>query len=334
MEQVTNPHDKFFKETLSREEMARDFVLHYLPERIRDCLDVDSLTVSKDTFVDKELREYFSDLLYSIDVKAGGSAYVYLLFEHKSFSDPLTGLHVLRYMVRIWEQCLKRGEGRPLPAIIPMVVYHGKGRWKVGLAFHDLFDMPDVLGRLVPNFDYLLCDLTRYSDEEIKGAVFVRVCLLLLKHIFLDDLPEKLPGILGFLKGFSDQRSGLEYLETVLRYVASGTDQIKREEMIKEVKHIFEEQGGDIMATLAEQWIEEGKREGKREGMQQGMQQGMLQEAREMVYEAVSSRFGIIPEDIVREINAVEDRAVLRSLLRQAISCEDLQTFRQMLKRK
>ena len=69
MEQVTNPHDKFFKETLSREEVARDFVLHYLPERIRDCLDVDSLTVSKDTFVDKELREYFSDLLYSIDIK-------------------------------------------------------------------------------------------------------------------------------------------------------------------------------------------------------------------------------------------------------------------------
>jgi len=330
MEQVTNPHDRFFKATLSREEVARDFVRHYLPQRILDCLDVDSLTVSKDTFVDKELREYFSDLLYSLDVQEGGSAYVYLLFEHKSFSDPLTGLHILRYMVKIWEQCLKRGEGRPLPGIIPMVVYHGKGRWKVGLAFRDLFELPDVLGRLVPNFDYLLCDLTRYSDEEIKGAVLVRVCLLLLKHIFSEDLPEKLPGILGLLKGLSDQRSGLEYLETVLRYVGSGTDQIKREEMIREVKHIFEEPGGDIMATLAEQWIEEGKRE----GMQQGIQQGMLQEAREMVYEAVSSRFGLIPEDIVREINGVEDRAVLRSLLRQAISCEDVETFRRILKRK
>ena len=259
MEQVTNPHDKFFKQVLSREEVARDFVSHYLPEEVRECLDVDSLIVSKDTFVDQELREYFSDLLYSIDIKGGGPAYVYLLFEHKSFSDPVTGFHVLRYMVRIWELCQKRGETRPLPPIVPMVVYHGKGRWKVGLAFHDLFDLPEALGRLVPNFDYLLCDLTRYSDEEIKGAVSLRVCLLLLKHIFGDDLPEKLPEILGLLKGLSHQRSGLEYLETVLRYVASGASQIQREEMIKHVKDVFEDQqGGDMMATLAEEWIEEG----------------------------------------------------------------------------
>ena len=29
MADITNPHDRFFKEVLSREEVARDFMLHY-----------------------------------------------------------------------------------------------------------------------------------------------------------------------------------------------------------------------------------------------------------------------------------------------------------------
>jgi predicted transposase/invertase (TIGR01784 family) len=64
------------------------------------CLE--SLVVSKDSFVDKELREHFSDIIYQVDLKQGDSAYIYLLFEHKSYSDPLIALHLLRYMIKIW----------------------------------------------------------------------------------------------------------------------------------------------------------------------------------------------------------------------------------------
>ena len=63
MEQISNPHDKFFKETLSRQEAAVDFVVHYLPKDIASLLNVDSLEISKDTFVDKELASHLSDLL-------------------------------------------------------------------------------------------------------------------------------------------------------------------------------------------------------------------------------------------------------------------------------
>ncbi len=65
------------------------------------------------------------------------------------------------------------------------------------------------------------------------------------------------------------------------------------------------------MATLAEQWIEEE----------------MVQEAREMVLEAISSRFEKAPDDIIPEISALDNRAVLRRLHRQAIICPDLTGF-------
>jgi predicted transposase/invertase (TIGR01784 family) len=145
-------NDRFFKDVLSRREAALDFVLYYLPADLAALLDIESLVVSKDSFVDKELREHFSDIIYQVDLEQGDSAYIYLLFEHKSYSDPLIALHLLRYMIKIWEQEVKQGKARPFSPIIPIVVYHGKSKWKAGPDFYALFDLPDGLKAYMPNF--------------------------------------------------------------------------------------------------------------------------------------------------------------------------------------
>ena len=101
MTEISNPHDRFFKDVLSRREAARDFVLYYLPADVAVLLDIESLVVSKDSFVDKELREHFSDIIYQVDLKQGDSAYIYLLFELKSYSEPLIALHLFYIYVKI-----------------------------------------------------------------------------------------------------------------------------------------------------------------------------------------------------------------------------------------
>jgi hypothetical protein len=73
------------------------------------------------------------------------------------------------------------------------------------------------------------------------------------------------------------------------------------------------------MATLAQQWIEEE------------MEKGMIEEAREMVQEAISSKFGLVPEDIVNDIRKLKDRERLRGLLREAVVCSDLNGFKKAL---
>jgi len=40
-----------------------DFVVHCLPKDIASLLNVDSLKISKDTFIDKKLAAHLSDLL-------------------------------------------------------------------------------------------------------------------------------------------------------------------------------------------------------------------------------------------------------------------------------
>ena len=120
-----NPHDKFFKEAFSRPEVARDFLTQQLPSAVLAQIDLDTLELQKDTFVDSELAEHFSDMLYRVQTRAETAVYIYLLLEHKSYPDPFIALQLLRYLVRIWEQDL-REKRKQLRLVLPLVVYHGK----------------------------------------------------------------------------------------------------------------------------------------------------------------------------------------------------------------
>ncbi len=76
----------------------------------------------------------------------------------------------------------------------------------------------------------------------------------------------------------------------------------------------------------------EGWQEGHREGLQQGLQQGLLEDARSMVLQAIRVRFGPIPADIPTQVNGIESRMILVSLLEQAIRSETLAQFREALR--
>jgi RNase P/RNase MRP subunit POP5 len=251
-----------------------------------------------------------------------------MLFEHKSFSDPLISLHLLRYMVRIWEHALKQGEARPLPPIMPVVIYHGRVQWRVGLEFCNLFNLPGELAGLVPNFRYLLCDLSRYNDEEIKGAVTLRAGLLLLKHIFSEDLGERLPEILKLLSSLLEKRSGLEYLETILRYVASGSDKIREEDIESAVREVLRKNGGDIMPTVAEKWIEQGMQQ----GVEQGMQRGFLQALRGALIEVLEDRFETVPRTLMKSLGEINDPDLLKSLHKKALRASSSEEFKNAVK--
>ena len=93
-------------------------------------------------------------------------------------------------------------EAEKVPLVIPVVLYHGKGAWPSLRWFSDMVDIPDRLRpeikAFVPDFTYVLQDLTSCSDEQIremKATIMAKTALLLLKHVFDEDLGEKLPGL-------------------------------------------------------------------------------------------------------------------------------------------
>jgi len=286
MTDLTDPHDRFFKAVFSHEEVAEDFLRHHLPIEISALILPGSLEISKDSFIDPELKNHYSDLLYNVRMTTGQPGHIYLLFEHKSHLEPLVALDLLRYLVSIWGQAVKSGQGRPLPIIVPIVLYHGRRPWQINTDFASLFETPPALGVHLPNFRYVLTDLSALTDEELRGGVLLQAALLVMKYIFRDELPERITGILSLLKDLPRQQSGLEYLYTVLRYLSQGGNKLNSAQLTHAVQQTFE-RGEAIMSTIADEWI----REGEQKGLLQGISQGELT----LLKRQLTRRFGALP---------------------------------------
>ena len=56
MADLINPHDRFFKEALSQHDTAVDFLRYYLPADVAALLDLSTIELIKDSFVDETLR--------------------------------------------------------------------------------------------------------------------------------------------------------------------------------------------------------------------------------------------------------------------------------------
>ena len=137
---LTNPHDKFFKEIFGKPDLAADFVRNYLPPTIVDALDLASLEVQKESFVDEKLEESFADLIYRVRLRnSQETTFVCLLFEHKSNPDKWVALQILAYLLKFWER-LKEQKAKKLPLIFPILFYHGQAKWKYSSSFSAQFD--------------------------------------------------------------------------------------------------------------------------------------------------------------------------------------------------
>ena len=325
---LNNPHDRFFKAVFGRAEVAAEFLVRYLPAGVAREMDWTTLRAAKDSFLDPELAGHPADLLYAVELRGGGPAYVQVLFEHKSYVEARINLDLLRYRVRIWEQWRKAGNAGPLPIIIPVVVYHGATTWQVSRQFADGVVEAPALREFVPVCVYHLMDVSAYPDEELRGAVMLHTALLTLKYIFRNELRERLPGILGLLRSLEQSSSGLDYVTTLLRYLAQGAkaDRLTAAELRQTVAATLTG-GGDLMMTIAEQWIQEGRREGRQEGRQEGRREGHqagLTSERQLLLRQVRRRFGpVVGERSQMLLARIAEPAVLEELGEELLDCAD-----------
>ncbi len=62
---TTFPHDATFKQFLTHPESARDFIQLHLPEKLLALFDLTTLKLESGSFVEDDLRAFYSDVLYT-----------------------------------------------------------------------------------------------------------------------------------------------------------------------------------------------------------------------------------------------------------------------------
>jgi len=81
-------------------------------------------------------------------------------------------------------------------------------------------------------------------------------------------------------------------------------------------------------------WERIGRKEGKIEGKIEGRIEGKIEASQLMLIDAVRARFGRVPRDVSRTVKQIAEFSVLKSLLMQAVKCQNLESFRDILHQK
>ncbi|MGH9832013.1 MAG: Rpn family recombination-promoting nuclease/putative transposase [Blastocatellia bacterium] len=319
MSEIKNPHDAFFKQLFARPGVAPEFLENYLPAHLTATLDLDSIELVEGSFIDEELQEHLSDMIFRVRLKRGGQAFIYILFEHKSEADRWAPWQALRYIMRMWEKEKAAGVEKFTP-VLPIVFYHGRARWKFGAEFSELIEFAgfDELREYAPGYRVHLVDLSQYADEQVVGSRLLRFGLMLLKYIFRRrELNARVDEIFEIYRPLFSG-SPWDFLFVAVKYLMSvSPPPLPRERLREAVVKVFAEQEGVIMQTLAEEILEEFKQKFEPQIQQLAMQkleQELRQEVRQeeavtLALRMLDSRLGSIDastEKRIRELSIAQ----------------------------
>ncbi len=275
MKTTPTAHDALFKQFLTHPETARDFLEVHLPAALRQACDLNTLQLESGSFVEDDLRAYYSDVLYSL--KAGqGDGYIYALIEHQSSPDKQMAFRLMRYAIAAMQRHLAAGNEQ-LPLVIPILFYHGQVTpYPYPMSWLQAFSAPELAGQLYSG-EFPLVDVTVIPDDQIMQHRRVAILELLQKNYMLQVGETRNPG---------------ELLSTLASRVPEHEDTLMT---IAEKLRLEGEQRG----------LQKGMLLGEEKGRQEGMLEGKLEVARTMLAngldrDSVMKMTGLTADDLAQ----------------------------------
>lgn len=292
-ENIIHPHNNLFQKVMTVVALAEQMLSHLLPELYQH-LEVGSLELTNRSFVDEQLKEHISDIIYKARWQ-DKDVLVELLFEHKSKAES-PHLQLGRYLFNGYQQqktdyfkqrtvdkTAKSRTGFRHKAIIPILFYHGNEKWQKQ-PFYEDFDLPDEsLRRFIPFFDYYLININAFSDLEIErlSSGLLKAMLLLFKHKgnaeYVQHNSQK---IYKFVYEENEISERDVFIKTVTTYIYNAFKMSKQQivdiidQIPPEVKGNFESTADVLRAAGFAVGIEEGRAKGLAEGRSEGKEEG------------------------------------------------------------
>ena len=170
-------HDAFFRASMEKLSVASEFFKHHLPDFIKPLNNLRTLKLEADTFVSKPLRKYYTDLLYSVEIKQQ-PGYLFILAEHKSYGERFLPLQLWTYLCQIWQRHRRIHKKKQvpghqksaivLPLVVPLVFYHGEvSPYPYSTDLSDCFEDSQLAAKLL--YGALpIVDVTNIPDEELS----------------------------------------------------------------------------------------------------------------------------------------------------------------------
>jgi predicted transposase/invertase (TIGR01784 family) len=322
-------HDRGYKLLFSHPEMVADLLRGFVREDwVRD-LDFSTLEKVPGSYVTPELSHRESDVVWRLRWGHDRLLYIYLLIEFQSTIDPFMGLRMMVYLGLLYQDLIQRREltrlGK-LPPVLPLVLYNGHAPWGAAQEVSELIEeVPGGLERYRPQLRYCLVDELRIADSELESLRNLVAALFRLeKSRGPEDIQRILAALLEWLREpdlAALRRSFSAWLSGVLLPGRVPGIAITKVADLQEVKSMLAES----VMEWTHQWKQEGLEEGRQEGLQEGLQQGLhkgqedaLEKAREVLVRDLERRFGLLPDEVRRRVDAIASIEELTEFVLQA----------------
>ena len=265
---LNNPNDKFFKAVFSIADIAKSFLEEFLPKDLLDKFDLKTLVIDPNSYITNELKEYFSDLVWSCRFKESNEERkVAFLLEHKSYRPAHPHFQLNDYQRSSWKMQIA-AEQKPVP-IIPIVFYHGKEEW-IYESFDSYFGTvePEML-RFLPCFDYILVNLQNFSDERIKQlrSVFLQKAFLSFKHYWDKNYLQLHIVELLFTGYDSIKKEQTTSFIRIMGVYLTAISGVSRKEVIEQAKKSKNNLKPEAMSII-EEFVNEGIEKGIEKGIE------------------------------------------------------------------
>lgn len=252
------PHDAIFKQLLAHIDTARDFIDIHLPADLRSLCDLNTLQLESGSFIEEDLRAYYSDVLYSLEIN-NKTGYIHVLIEHQSSPDKYMSFRLMRYAIAAMQRHLEAGNDT-LPLVIPVLFYHGKQTpWQGSMNWLDHFEDPGTARQLYST-PFPLVDVTIIPDDEIMQHRSMAALTLVQKHIRQRDMAQLLDKLTRLF--MLEKMSGQQIIVLINYMVQAGNTQDVQTLLYKLAQRV--PQHGDKLMTMADQLKQIGREEGKR----------------------------------------------------------------------
>ena len=241
---------------------ARDFLEFHLPASLRQLCDLGSLKLESGSFIEENLRAYYSDVLWSLKT-AEGEGFINVVIEHQSSPDAHMAFRLMRYAMGAMQRHLDAGH-KKLPLVIPMLFYHGAVTpYPFSLCWLDEFSDP-ATARQLYTAAFPLVDITVVADDEIMQHRRIALLELMQKHIRKRDLMGLMEQLVALLvKGYANDSQ----LKTLFNYMMQTGDATHFSEFLTEVAQRSPHHKERLM-TIADRLRQQGIQQGKRDEAQ------------------------------------------------------------------
>jgi len=292
------PHDAAFKAFLTHPDTARDFIQLHVPAEFRAICDLSTLRLESGSFVEEDLRAYYSDVLYSVQTTEG-DGYIHVLIEHQSTPDRHMAFRLMRYAIAAMQRHLDAGN-KELPLVVPVLFYTGRrSPYPYSTDWLQEFKHPYMAARLYGTA-FPLVDVTVIPDDEIMTHRSMAALTLLQKHIHRRDLSELIDRLAAAL--LTGHLTG-QQLVSLINYLIQAGEADDAEAFVRNLAQRVP-QHEDALMTIAQQLEQKGIEIGRQLGEMKGREEGKLEEKLELAGKMLKNGYSL---QSIKELTGLSD---------------------------